>query len=149
MTLCSIHFTLWRIAVGFTGFFRHIKRIETIWKHVYDDDLVSQHCKVFHQCSLFMYWTMICSIDSTLVCLKSAYYIIEFHNHIFPQIASAIGVLTSRIGVRVRRFVGFVLGGGCRAGCRLRCRSMCAWVRVGRFWSVLGGGLAPRFVKEC
>ena len=112
MTLCSIHFTLWRIAVGFTGFFRHIKRIETIWKHVYDDDLVSQHCKVFHQCSLFMYWKMICSIDSTLVCLKSAYYIIEFHNHIFPQIASAIGVLTSRIGVRVRRFVGFVLGGG-------------------------------------
>ena len=31
------------------------------------------------------------------------------------------------------------------AGCRL----MCAWVRVGRFLSVLGEGLAPRFVKEC
>ena len=28
-----------------------------------------------------------------------------------PQIALAIGVLTSSIGVRVRRFWGFVLGG--------------------------------------
>ncbi len=32
-----------------------------------------------------------------------------------PQIALAVGVLTSRIGVRVRRFCGFVLRGGCRA----------------------------------
>ena len=39
---------------------------------------------------------------------------------IFPQIALAIGVLTSSIGVRVRRFCGFVLERGCRAGCR-RC----------------------------
>ena len=29
----------------------------------------------------------------------------------FPQIALAIGVLTSSLGVRVRRFFGFVLGG--------------------------------------
>ena len=29
----------------------------------------------------------------------------------FPQIALAIGVLSSSIGVRVRRFCGFVLGG--------------------------------------
>ena len=29
----------------------------------------------------------------------------------FPQIALATGVLTSSLGVRVRRFFGFVLGG--------------------------------------
>ncbi len=60
---------------------------------------------------------------------------------VFPQIALAIGVLTSSIRVRVRRFCGFVLGGGCRAGCRLRCRlNVCVWVRVRKFWFVLGGG---------
>ena len=52
---------------------------------------------------------------------------------ILPQIALAIGVLTSSIGVRVRRVFGFVWGGGgCRAGCRPRCRLMCVWVRVRR-----------------
>ena len=45
-----------------------------------------------------------------------------FFQQIFPQIALAIGVLTSSIGMRVRRFCGFFSGGGCRAGCRLRCR---------------------------
>ena len=43
----------------------------------------------------------------------------------FPQIALAIGVLSSSIGVRVRRFCGFVFGGACRAVCRLRCLVMC------------------------
>ena len=52
---------------------------------------------------------------------------------LFPQIALATGVLTSSIGVRVRRFFGFVLGGGCRAGCRSRCCLMSVWVRVRRF----------------
>ena len=35
---------------------------------------------------------------------------------IFPQIALAIEVLTSSIGVRVRRFFGFVLGGAVGQG---------------------------------
>ena len=35
---------------------------------------------------------------------------------IFPQIALAIGVLTSSWGVRVRRLCGFVAG-GCHTGC--------------------------------
>ena len=54
-----------------------------------------------------------------------------------PQRALAVGVLTSSIGVRVRRFFGFVLG-GCRAGCCLRCRLMfsswCVWASVRRFF---------------
>ena len=33
------------------------------------------------------------------------------HDPVFPKIALAIGVLTSSIGVRVRRFFGLVLGG--------------------------------------
>ena len=105
----------------------------------------------------------------------------NFNRFVVPQIALAIGVLTSSIGVRVRRFFGFVLAGavgqgvvlgvvwcvywygwgfadfdsfwgGCRAGCRRRCRLMCVWVRESDFewfWFVLGGRLAPRFVKEC
>ena len=35
---------------------------------------------------------------------------------LFPHIALAIGVLTSSIGVRVRRFFGFVLGGAVGQG---------------------------------
>ena len=46
------------------------------------------------------------------------------------QIALAIGVLTSGIGVRTPRFFGFVLG-GLWAGCRPRCRLMFSWWCVG------------------
>ena len=63
-------------------------------------------------------------LDSQLLAEKNTFFC--------PQIALAIGVLTSSIGVRVRRFFGLVLGGavrqgvvrgvgGCRAGCRRRC----------------------------
>ena len=54
------------------------------------------------------------------------------HMVFFPQIAiGPIGVLTSSIGVRLRRFCGFVLGGVIW---------VCVWVRVRRFWFVLGVG---------
>ena len=43
--------------------------------------------------------------DGTLTCLGWVWSLF------FPQIALAIGVLTSSLGVRVRRFFGFVLGG--------------------------------------
>ena len=49
-----------------------------------------------------------------------------------PQIALAIGVLTSSWGVRVRRFCGFVAGGSCHTGSRWRCRLVCVGVRVRR-----------------
>ena len=62
---------------------------------------------------------------------------------IIPQIALAIGVPTSSIGVRVRRFCGFVSGGGCRAGCCLRCRLICVWVRARK-----SRGLSGRLLSE-
>ena len=67
---------------------------------------------------------------------------------IVPQTALAIGVLTSSVGVRVRRFFGFVLG-GCRAGCyRLRLSGRMSSevsfdVCIGEGWQILirfGGG---------
>ena len=84
-----------------------------------------------------------------------------------PQIALAIGVLTSSIGVRVRRFCGFVLGGlsgkvssevssdvvecsqsmvssdVCMGG--VRCRLMCVWLRV----RGSGAGCSPRCRVAC
>ena len=71
------------------------------------------------------------------------------------KLSPGLEVLTSSIGVRVRRFFWIVLGGlsgrvssevlshvcvgegrrsrgGCRAGCRLRCRLMCVWLKVHR-----------------
>ena len=51
---------------------------------------------------------------------------------VFPLITLAIGVLTSTSswGVRVRRFCGFVAGGGCHTGSRWRCNLlMCVGVR--------------------
>ena len=56
--------------------------------------------------------------------------IISIWISIFPQIALAIGVLTSSWGVRVHRFCGFVPGGGCDTGSRWRCRLVCVGVRV-------------------
>ena len=44
---------------------------------------------------------------------------------IIPQIALAMGVLTSSWGVRVRRFCGFAAGGGCHTGSRWRCYVVC------------------------
>ena len=40
----------------------------------------------------------------------------NFSRFVVPQIALAIGVLTSSIGVRVRRFFGFVLAGAVGQG---------------------------------
>ena len=57
----------------------------------------------------------------------------------FPQIALAIGVLSSSIGVTVRRFCGFDFWGACRAVRCLRCRVMC----MGGF-SQIQGGLSGR-----
>ena len=42
----------------------------------------------------------------------SSYRLVTLLPSIFPQIALAIGVLTSSIGVRVRRLFGFFFGGG-------------------------------------
>ena len=74
-----------------------------------------------------------------------------------------VGVLTSSVGVRVRRFCRFVSGGGlsgrlssevssdmcmgegsqiqgggCRAGCRLRCCLICVWVRARKSRGAVG-----------
>ena len=68
--------------------------------------------------------------------------------NVVPQIAWAIGVLTSSIGVRVRRFLDSFWG-GVGQGVARGVVWMCAWVRVRRFLDSLWGGLAPRFVKEC
>ena len=57
-------------------------------------------------------------------------HILVYFENIFPQIALAIRVLTSSWGVRVRRFCGFVAGGGCHTGSRWRCRLVCVGVRV-------------------
>ena len=43
-------------------------------------------------------------------------HILVYFENIFPQIALAIGVLTSSWGVRVRRFCGFVAGGAVTQG---------------------------------
>ena len=51
-----------------------------------------------------------CSTNSTWI--GSTYTF----NSVFPQIALAIGVLTSSWGVRVRRFCGFVAGGAVTQG---------------------------------
>ena len=40
-----------------------------------------------------------------------------FSSILFPQIAFAIGVLTSRLGVGDRGISGFVAEGGCHLGC--------------------------------
>ena len=64
------------------------------------------------------------------------YGVVEWGVFFFPQIALAIGVLTSGWGMRVRRFCGFLAAEavtqGVVTGCRWRCHLlMCvrAWVR--------------------
>ena len=58
----------------------------------------------------------------------------HFFHFFFPQLALAIGVLTSSSGVRVRRFCGFVAGGAVTQG-----------VVGGVIWCVYGCGFAGRF----
>ena len=80
--------------------------------------------------------------------------------NVFPQIALGVRVVASSTRVRVRRFLGFVLGGlvygwvypafldsfwgGCRARCRPMCRLMFSWWRVWlsvrRFFGFFLGG---------
>ena len=64
------------------------------------------------------------------------YGVVEWGVFCFPQIALAIGVLTSGWGMRVRRFCGFLAAEavtqGAVTGCRWRCRLVCVGVRVRR-----------------
>ena len=59
---------------------------------------------------------------------------------VFPQIALAIRVLTLSIGVRVRRFVGFVLGGLSGRVPSEGSSWWCVWVSVRGFFGFLLGG---------
>ena len=79
------------------------------------------------------------ALHAQLVCQRCATKSRSFQSDFvfFPQIALAIGVLTSSWGVRVRRVCGFVAG-GCHTGSRWRCRLVCVGVRVRRS-SVVGG----------
>ena len=80
-------------------------------------------------------------------------HLLGFFIFCFPDSLYYIGVLTSSIGVRVRRFFGFVLGlKGCWAGCRPRYCPMFNWRSVYGcaqiFWIRFFGRLSGRVSSE-
>ena len=81
--------------------------------------------------------------DLTCIDVDVLCYNFNYIRIFIPQIALALGVLTSSWGVRVRRFCGFVAGGGGLSHrVSWRCRLACVGVRVRRSKTGLSHGVS-------